>query len=69
MNASPLSERSNGRRGNDNALALVADLAQALASTLDLEAALNLALARIVGALGALGGAVFLVDAAANELV
>lgn len=69
MNALPFIERSNGRRGNDNALALVADLAQALASTLDLNAALNLALARIVDVLGAQGGAVFLVDAATNELV
>jgi sigma-B regulation protein RsbU (phosphoserine phosphatase) len=69
VNALPFIERSNGRRGNDNALALVADLAQALASTLDLNAALNLALARIVDVLGAQGGAVFLVDAATNELV
>lgn len=69
MNALPFIERSNGRRGNDLALALVADLAQALASTLDLDAALNLALARIVHVLGAQGGAVFLVDAATNELV
>ena len=69
MNALPFSERSNGRRANDQALALVADLAQSLASTLDLDAALNLALARIVGALGALGGAVFLLDAATHELV
>lgn len=69
MNALPFIERSNGRRGNDNALALVADLAQALASTLDLNAALNLALARIVDVLGAQGGAVFLIDAATNDLV
>jgi sigma-B regulation protein RsbU (phosphoserine phosphatase) len=69
VNALPFIERSNGRRGNDLALALVADLAQALASTLDLDAALNLALARIVHVLGAQGGAVFLVDAATNELV
>lgn len=69
MNALPFIERSNGRRGNDNALALVADLAQALASTLDLDAALNLALARIVDVLGAQGGAVFLIDAATNDLV
>ncbi len=69
MNALPTLDRSNGRRAADNALALVADLAQALASTLDLEAALNLALSRIVEALSALGGAVFLVDAATNELV
>jgi len=69
VNALPFIERSNGRRGNDNALALVADLAQALASTLDLNAALNLALARIVDVLGAQGGAVFLIDAATNDLV
>lgn len=69
MNALPVAERSHGRRANDQALALVADLAQSLASTLDLDAALNLALARIVGVLGALGGAVFLLDAATNELV
>lgn len=69
MNARPSSERGSGRRGSDHALALVADLAQALASTLDLDAALNLALARIVHVLGAQGGAVFLVDAAVNELV
>jgi sigma-B regulation protein RsbU (phosphoserine phosphatase) len=69
MNALPFTERSNGRRAHDQALALVADLAQSLASTLDLDAALNLALGRIVGALGALGGAVFLLDAATRELV
>mgnify|MGYP001011340776 FL=1 len=69
MNAPPILERSSGRRGNDTALALVADLAQALASSLDLNAALNLALSRIVGVLGAQGGAVFLIDAASNELV
>jgi len=69
MNALAEGDRSNGRRANDNALALVADLAQALASTLDLGASLNLALARIVGALNAQGGAVFLIDAATRELV
>ncbi len=69
MNALPTLDRSNGRRAADNALALVADLAQALASTLDLEAALNLALTRIVEAMSALGGAAFLIDTSTNELV
>jgi sigma-B regulation protein RsbU (phosphoserine phosphatase) len=69
MNASPLAERSTGRRSADNALSLVADLAQALASTVDLDAALNLALARIVEALAAQGGAAFLLDVDSNELV
>ena len=69
MNGPSGPERSSGRRAGDNALGLVADLSQALASTLDLEAGLDLALGRIVEALGALGGAVFLLDAATSELV
>ena len=69
MNAAAPADRGNGRRAADDALALVADLAQALASSLDLNAALNLALARIIGALGAQGGAVFLLDTATRELV
>ncbi len=69
MSAVAPADRGNGRRAGANALALVADLAQALASSLDLNAALNLALARIIGALGAQGGAVFLVDTMTRELV
>ncbi|MCC6560117.1 MAG: SpoIIE family protein phosphatase [Xanthomonadales bacterium] len=69
MSAMAPADRGTGRRAGDSALALVADLAQALASSLDLNAALNLALARIIGALGAQGGAVFLLDTATQELV
>ncbi|HQW80311.1 MAG TPA: SpoIIE family protein phosphatase [Pseudomonadota bacterium] len=69
MNALPFIERSLDRRSGNMALALVADLAQALASSLDLDAALNLALSHIVGVLDAQGGAVFLIDTASNELV
>lgn len=63
------SVRSPGRRAHDNALAQVAELAQALASSLDLDDALDLALKRIVQILGAEGGAVFLLDAERAELV
>lgn len=69
MNAATSVERVSVRRSEQSALALIADLAQALASTLDLATALNLALERIVDALGAQGGAVFLIDPEQDELV